>query len=295
MRSLNILFLLFFALMCFGCGDDDTEKPQEAPIIQTLLTQLEYPKGLWIGGGKVYFTEASGRAGHGGRDALSEYDIAAKTKAILKDPLVCTEGVVVTGDGGVYLTSWIGTKPGDAGRVSYFNAALGTEEEIAVLNIAAVDMLIETTGDIYVIGSSETPAAPSLYMLPAGEYGSPRVVHEALGKTLSLAKIGDVLYYSEDGGSINRFVGSVFEAFVDRDAESMSVSSTYLYYADLAGGTIGRIAISTKADETLAKNLHSPSAVRWDAASAKLYFLEAGTAAAQYKDGTLKVITGIHE
>jgi hypothetical protein len=40
----------------------------------------------------------------------------------------------------------------------------------------------------------------------------------------------------------------------------------------------------------MAINFGQVTAVRYDAASGKLYFLGAGTAAAQYKDGTLNVI-----
>jgi hypothetical protein len=40
-------------------------------------------------------------------------------------------------------------------------------------------------------------------------------------------------------------------------------------------------------------HLHSPTAVRWVASSKKLYILDAGTDANQFKDGTLKVVTGL--
>lgn len=294
MKVLYVSLLISFALLCFGCGKDSTEKPEEPPVIKTLLTHLEYPKGLWVMGGKAYFTEANGRAGYGGKNTLNVYDPIKNTKTLLRDGLICTEGVVVTNDTTVHLTSWLGSVPGDTGEVSFYNRGTHLEEREAALAIASVDMFIESNDDIYVIGSSLTPAAKSVYRLPAGDYANPQVIHESLGKTLSLTKAGDILYYSEDGGSIKRFVGGTFEPFVNKDVESMSVSSTYLFYADLAGGKIGKINISSKADETIATNLHSPTAVRWDAAASKLYFLEAGTSGNGYKDGTLRVITGIH-
>jgi len=294
MKLLYVFLLISFALLCFGCGKDSTEKPEEPPVIKTLLTQLEYPKGLWVKGDKAYFTEANGRAGYGGKNALNEYDLATNTKTILKDPIICTEGVVVTENGNIYLTSWLGAKPGDAGEVSYYDPLDRFEISIVTLAIASIDMFIDSDDTIYVIGSSVTPGAKSVYRLPAGDYANPQVIHESLGTTLSLTKAGDILYYSEDGGSIKRFVGGTFELFVNKDVESMSASSTYLFYADLAGGKIGKINISSKADETIATNLHSPTAVRWDAAASKLYFLEAGTSGNGYKDGTLRVITGIH-
>lgn len=294
MKVLYVSLLVSFALLCFDCGKDSTEKPEEPPVIKTLLTHLEYPKGLWVKGGKAYFTEANGRAGYGGKNTLNVFNPATNTKTILKDTITCTEGVVVTENGNIYLTSWRGAKPGDTGEVSYYDPLDRFELSIVTLAIASVDMFIESNDDIYVIGSSVTPAAKSVYRLPAGEYANPQVIHESLGKTLSLTKAGDILYYSEDGGSIKRFVGGTFELFVNKDVESMSVSSTYLFYADLVGGKIGKINISSKADETIATNLHSPTAVRWDAAASKLYFLEAGTSGNGYKDGTLRVITGIH-
>ena len=296
MSKLCFAVLLVFVFLCLGCGKDDTEKPEEPPIIQTLCEgcPFEYPKGLWIMGGKVYITEASGRHGYGGRDALSVYDPIKNTKTLLRDTLICTEGVVVTNDTTIYLTSWLGNPVGDEGKVSFYNRATHTEVDTVNLAIASVDMFIETNDDIYVIGSSETQGANSVYRLPAGEYANPQVIHESLGKTRSLTKSGNVLYYSEDGGGIKRFVGGTPELFADKDVASLSVSSTYLFYADLAGGKIGKINISTKADETIATGLHSPIAVRWVEAESKLYFLEAGTSGQQYKDGRLRVITGIH-
>jgi hypothetical protein len=288
-----ILLLTCFALLSFGCGKDDNETPPEPVVIKTLLTQLEYPKGLWIQGNKVYFTEANGRAGYGGKNALNMYDVAARTRAVLLDTIVCTEGVVVTAGGNAYMTSWRGTKPGDEGEVSFYDWTQAREAHVANLDIASVDMFIDSNDDIYIIGSSETPAAPSMYRLPVGSYTTPQVIHESLGKTLCLTKSDDTIYYSEDGGSINRFVGGNFESFVNKHVESMSTSTQYLFYADLSGGKIGMINISTKADETIASNLHSPTAVRWDASTGSLYFLEAGTSAQNYKDGALKVITGI--
>ena len=294
MSKLYLAVLPALVFLCLGCGKDDTEKPEEPTVIKTLLTHLEYPKGLWVKGGKAYFTEANGSHDYGGKNSLNVYDSAANTKTILKDTIICTEGVVVTEMGHIYMTSWRGAKPGDEGEVSFYDPQDRFEISIVNLAIASVDMFIESNDDIYVIGSSETPGAKSVYRLPAGEYANPQVIHDSLGTTLSLTKAGDILYYSEDGGSIKRFVGGTFELFVNKDVESMSASSTYLFYADLAGGKIGKINISSKADETIATNLHSPTAVRWDAAASKLYFLEAGTSGNGYKDGTLRVITGIH-
>jgi hypothetical protein len=69
----------------------------------------------------------------------------------------------------------------------------------------------------------------------------------------------------------------------------MSLSPRYLYYADYFAGTIGRISLNTKADETLRSGLHSPKSVRFDGATGNLYFVEFGSEAKLYKDGTLQV------
>jgi hypothetical protein len=294
MSKLSLAVLLVFVFLCLGCGEDSTEKPEEPPVIQTLWEHLEYPKGLWIMGGKVYFTEASGRRGYGGKDALSVYDPIKNTKTLLRDTLICTEGVVVTNDTTVYLTSWLGNMQGDSGEVSLYNRDTRKEDHIADLDMASVDMFIDSGDTIYIIGSSVTPSVASMYRLSPGHYANPQVIHESLGKTRSLTKSGSILYYSEEGGGIKRFVGGTLELFVNKDVWSISVSSVYLFYADLPGGKIGKINISTKAEETIATGLHSPIAVRWVEAESKLYFLEAGTSVQQYKDGRLRAITGIH-
>jgi hypothetical protein len=293
MKKRYVAVLLSVVFLCLGCGKESTEKPEEPPVIKTLLSNLEYPKGLWVEGGKVYFTEASGRAGYGGKNALSVYDPVSNMRAVLLDTIVCTEGVVVTDEGNIYMTSWIGSVPGDDGEVSYDDPLHRTELVIVRLAIACVDMFIDTNDDIWVIGSSETPDANSVYRLPVADYTNPEVIYHDLGKAQCLGKSGDNFYWSDEA-LIRRFFGQVEQEFATRGVESMSLSSTYLFYADRSAGRIGKIRISPKADEAIATGLHSPIAVRWDAVGQKLYFLEAGTSAQQYKDGTLKVITGIH-
>jgi hypothetical protein len=70
---------------------------------------------------------------------------------------------------------------------------------------------------------------------------------------------------------------------------SLTWDGTYLYTGEL-DGTLSRRNLTTGAVRTMAINFGQVTAVRYDAASGKLYFLGAGTAAAQYKDGTLNVI-----
>lgn len=44
----------------------------------------------------------------------------------------------------------------------------------------------------------------------------------------------------------------------------------------------------------LVSGLHCPIVIPWVASGKKLYILDAGTNANQFKDGTLKVVTGLH-
>lgn len=293
MRSAWIMIVPCFLLLFVGCAKHTTAPDETKLTTRTLLTGLEYPKGLWLWHGKVYFTEANGRNTiYGGKNAVSVYDPDHYSRTVLRDPIVNSEAVVVDGDGTVYLGSWHGSVPGNSGAMSVLDSLTHVETQVVALDIAVVDMFIGTNDDIYVIGSSDDPLANSVYKLPVGNYASPIVLHQSLGRTLSLSLYGSILYYS-DLYTIYRFVGGTFEIFGGKGVESMSVSTSDLFYAEQAEGRIGRFNISTKADQILLTGLHEPTAVRWDATHRMLYVLEAGTDANQYKDGTLKVVTGI--
>ena len=293
MRRLSALVLVLSIPLCFGCTTSSTTSPKEELAITTLLTGLEYPTGLWVKDGLVYFTETNGRnTVYGGKVALSVFDTRSHVKALIKDNPVNSDAVVMDSDGDVYLASWHGAIPGDFGKVSYVDTTMKTETHIADIAIAAVDMYVDAGDNLTVIGSSDNPAAQSVISLP-NPTRTPQMIHEALGRATCLAFSGSTLYYSDDA-RIRRFApGNIFELFASKGVRSMSFSSKYLFYADYAGGTIGRIALSGRSDGTLASGLNAPIAVRWDGASGKLYFLEAGTSAGEFKDGTLKVMTGI--
>lgn len=294
MRKLFALVLLLSVPLCFGCsGKDDTTGPKEELAITTLLTGLERPTGMWIKNGKVYFTETNGRnTTYGGKVALSVFDTGSNVKRLLVNNPVNSDAVVMDGDGDIFLASWHGDSIGDFGKVSSVDTTTKTETHVADIEIAAIDMYVDGRDNLTVIGRSDNATAKSILLLPSPLH-RPVEIHESLGRATCLGFSGSVLYYS-DGASIKRFAaGNIFELFVSKGVRSMSVSPRYLFYADLAGGRIGRITFSNKADGTLAAGLKDPIAVRWDGASGKLYFLEAGTAAGEFKDGTLRVITGI--
>ncbi|MBN1504704.1 MAG: hypothetical protein JW952_06575 [Candidatus Eisenbacteria bacterium] len=296
MKKLYVLAFLSLLILTFGCGDDDgPSKPKTQPTMQvdTLLTGLEYPTGLWVKDGKVYFTETAGRnTGFGGKIALTVYDVGSGDTTLLADDPVNSDAVVVASDGMIYLTSYLNSIPGDQGKVSAVDPATKTETHVVDIAIAACDMFIEPDDDIYIIGSSDTPGANSIYLLSAGAYTSPSVLHTGLGRTRCISKSGATLYYA-DIASIWYWSGSKFVNFADKGIISMSFSSKYLFYSDHLGGTVGAIDLSTKADVTLCSGLNYPLSVRWDDADGKLYFVECGSVANQFKDGTLKVVTGI--
>ncbi|MGD1048363.1 MAG: hypothetical protein ABR899_06375, partial [Candidatus Krumholzibacteriaceae bacterium] len=79
-----------------------------------------------------------------------------------------------------------------------------------------------------------------------------------------------------------------------KSVESLSATPLWVYYADTESGTVARINVSSRKTEVLVGHLNSPTAVRWDATNKKLYILDAGTDANQFKDGTLKVVTGLN-
>jgi hypothetical protein len=285
--------LLVSAVVCPGCGKDETTTTKEQLAVTTLLTGLEYPTGLWVKSGRVYFTETNGRnTAFGGKVALSVFDTGTSAKELILNDPANSDAVVMDSDGDLYLTSWHGSIPGDFGKVSVVDTATKAETNVTDLEIASVDMFMDVNDDIFVIGSSDNPSAKSVYRLPNGSYASPEVVHQSLGRTRCMSIYNTNFYYSDDA-KIRRFVGGIFEDFAARSVRSMTFSSTNLYYADYAGGKIGEINLSSNANRTLYSGLQSPTAVRWDPEHRKLYFLEAGTEAGEFKDGTLKVITGL--
>ncbi|HVO77095.1 MAG TPA: hypothetical protein VMT60_03835 [Candidatus Bathyarchaeia archaeon] len=289
-----LLCALLVSMWIFsGCSSNTG--PGENVKITTLLTGLEYPKGLWIAGGKVYFTETAGRnTTYGGKVALSTYDIATGATALIIDNPANSDAVVVTASGTMYLTSWHGAIPGDFGKVSSVDPVTHVESQVTDLQIASTDMFLKANEDILVIGESNTVDANSMYLLPSGNYGNATVLHRGLGIAKCLTGAGGVIYYSDDY-DVKRWVSiSTLESFFPgKSVESISATSAWLYYADTERGTVARIDVGSRRVEMLADRLNGPTAIRWVDSSKKLYLLEAGTDVNHYKDGTLKVITGL--
>jgi outer membrane protein assembly factor BamB len=280
---------------CIDVNLDSSKYHQETTSykVSTLLTNLEYPKGLWVKGDNVFLTETSGRNTiYGGKICLEKYDVLSGQKTVLVNHPNCSDAVVVANDNRIYLTSYTSSFPGENGSVSVVDPTTNTETHLLNIQIASWDMFIDSNDNIMIIGSSDLPSAKSIYLLPAEHYTNPSVLKTGLGRTWCISKSGTYTYFS-DQHAIRRFNGTsgATETFMNKPVMSISFSSKYLFYADYFAGTVGRIDLNTKSDETLVSSLNGPINARYDESSNKLYFLEVGTQGGEFKDGTLKVIT----
>ena len=263
--------------------------------VQTLQSNLQYPLGLWVNNGGIYFTEtADHNTSFGGRRRLSRVvQDGGALETLIENP-VNSDAVVVTNNGNVYLASYVGTSPGESGRVSVatFDIEAGwVQTPLATVGVAAQDMFLDANETITLIGSSDSPTAGSLYTLFAGAYDSPAAFRTGLGRAWSVTEAAGVLYYSIlDRGEVHRVSeGGDPVVFSGRQVTTMTSDGTYLYYGDL-GGTLRRRNLDTGAEETLFSGPGHINAARYDAATQTLYFLRSGTVAAQYKDGSLNSI-----
>jgi hypothetical protein len=259
--------------------------------VQTLQTGLQYPTALWISNGSVYVTEtADHNTVFGGRRRLSRYVITAGLFQTLIDNPVNSDAVVANANGDIYLSSYVGTIPGNSGKVSHaaFDVDLGwVETPVTDVAIATRDMFLDANGDIYLIGSSDDAGANSLYRLPAGNYASPEVLATGLGRTGGLTLLNGDIYYSLITGSVRIISdGANQEVFPGGNPLSLATDGTFLFSGDL-NGSVSRRNLSTGAVETLFSGPGHINAVRYDPDEQFLYFLRSGTAAAQYTDGSL--------
>jgi len=285
------MVMLVFSVEVSHASRLDGQTPTSSAIL-TLLTGLEYPKGLWVEDGKVWLTETAGRnTAFGGKVCLDQYDVATGRKTVLVNNPRASDAVVVASNNRIYLTSYVGRTPGESGIVTTVDPVTNTETLLINIEIASEDMFIDENDNIFIIGLSDRADAKSIYLLPSGSYLTPTVLKTGLGRAFCISKHGEYVYFS-DLTSIKRFKypSGTVETFMAKRVMSMSFSSEYLYYADYSRGIVGRINIQTKVDEVLASGLNNPIAVRYDGSSGNLYFLEAGTDAGKYKDGALKVI-----
>jgi hypothetical protein len=274
--------------------------------IATLQSELEYPKGLWIKNGYIYITETRGRntTFSDGRVSLLRIPVGGSEADVLLNNPVNSDAVVVADDGKIYLTSYHTTIPGENGDVSvveFFEGEGWQESHLLDLEIAAIDMFMDSDENIYVIGSSDGPAAKSLYRLPVYNYVTEaNVLESGLGRTQALTRIGSTFYYAHFvEPEVRTLPGD--EVFIDNaTVYSLTSDGTYLYYAEVLydGPTfvdswIRRKHLATGAVETIADLAAEVTAVRFDAETGTLFFLEGGTQGNEFRDGALKSIAGL--
>jgi len=261
------------------------------PVV-SLVADLEFPESIWVKGPYVYILENAGRDTiYGGKICLDRYDVIAGENTVLVNNSQNSRTVAVASDGKIYLAAYVRIMPGENGSVSVVDPKTNTETPLLHIEIAATDIFIDSNDDILVIGSSRKADAKSIYLLRAGDYTHPRVLKEGLGVVWCVSKMGNYVYFS-DQAAVKRFdiSGGLTETFLNKPVMSIAFSSEYLYYADYFQGTIGRVGLTTRNDETILSGLNGPMCVRYDDSSGWLYFTESGTNANHYKDGALKVL-----
>jgi hypothetical protein len=256
----------------------------------TLLSNLNYPTGLWVKDNLVYYSETAARnTSFGGALRVSSYDVQTKQTSVIIDNPMNSDAIVVASDGRIYLGSYKNTSPGSSGDVSVVDPITHVETEVVHLAVAVEDMYIDDSDDIYVIGPNDS--GNSLYLLPAGHYASPVLLESNLGRAWSLTKDGADLYFSRiTSGPIEKISNDVITPWGPAARNGLSTSDTFLYYLDVISNTMGRVDLATGTNaEVLCTGLNAPNNLRYARATKSLFFVEAGTEANHYKDGTLQL------
>jgi hypothetical protein len=280
---------------CSGGADAGTANVCPAPTTGVLISDLEYPTGLWVKGTKVYIAECPvGNTSFSGRDRLSVYDTSTKVRTtLLEDPPDCG-AVAVAGDDKI----WLGTRlvtniDGDSGHISVLDPT--TLQVVQSISVAiAVSDLFPDGDDVYVAGLSDTADAKNIYVVHAGVAVPFR---QGLGWVSAITKVGSTLYYSIFGGAhpvgTSRFVGNTgdVEMFSTSGRQALTSSPAQIFFADLLSNVIGSVDQQTKqATGTPLTGLNGPFNVRYDVPSGLLFFVESGTVAGKYLDGRLQAV-----
>ncbi|MBI3500941.1 MAG: T9SS type A sorting domain-containing protein [Bacteroidetes bacterium] len=281
----KIYLFILPTLICFK---------MQAQLPVTLLTNLEYPKALWIQGGNVYLTETAGRNTiYGGKISLDRYRISNGQKTVMVNNPENSDALVSASDGKVYLSSYQNSIPGQYGKFSVVDTGTFVETHLMDIAIASDDMFIEANDNISIAGMSDLSSANSIYYLTAGNYTSAAILQNGLGRVWCISKKGSDTYFSDLHTTYYFGPNGIIHTFMNKSVISITFSSNYLFYADYFSGTVGRVNLQTMADQILLSGLNAPINVRYDAGTNSLFFLESGTDGAQYKDGTLKVLRNV--
>lgn len=284
-------YLLFLLLSLGGCSEDSSG-PSRTWTADTLQTGLEYPQGLWVTGDAVYLTQTASRnTTFGGKLQLDKYVLSTGAFGLLVDHPANSDHVVVTDDGNIYLASYLTSLPGDVGAVSVVDGTTLVETPITGLEIAVTDMTLVPSGDIYIVGASDTPAAASVYRLSANDYADTTVIKRGLGRSSAMARNGPQTFFADLAG-IKRLdaAGNVTPVLARAGITSLAVAGEFLYFADLFKGEIGRVRLTGGETETVMEGLDLPQTIRYDPGSNSLYWLSSGTVGNEFKDGILGAI-----
>ena len=227
MKNIYIFFLLLFSLGA------------KAQIPVTLLTNLEYPKSLWVKGNNIYLTETSGRnTSYGGKICLDQYRISSGQKTLIVNNPENSDAVVVASDGKVYLSSYQSSIPGQYGKVSVVDTVTYTETHLMDIAIASDDMFIEANDNISIVGMSDLSNANSIYYLTAGNYTSPSILQTGLGRVWCISKRDSNTFFSDLTTTYYFGPNGVIHYFMSKSVIAITFSANYLFYVDYFGGTL---------------------------------------------------------
>lgn len=273
------------------------QNPSTGMKIETLVDNLEYPSALFLRNNKLFYTEAAAmNTQFGGRTTINYYDLQTSQVTLLTDRPMNFNSMVVIGEN-IYLSLWGGQIPGDFGRMSIFNITGREETPFMNLAIAPVDMSLDSENNIYLLGTSDTQTAKSLYKFPVGNYKSPVILLEGLGRTTSILSENGDLFYS-DGSTIWKMTNSSKTEVYKETRNGNYISSfvftdKYLYYSDVLNSRIYQVNKQTLDLGILFDTIPYPDKMILDSENKLLYVISHGTEANNFKDGKVFRITNI--
>ncbi len=253
-----------------------------------LSDNLEFPKGMFVDGNRVYFTETAGRnTSYGGRVRLSYYDLDLETTNTVTNNPINSDAIVVASSGMIYLASYAGSSVGDLGRISRVDPATGLETPITDVAIAPADMWIDGDDNLTLLGQSDDPSAQSMWYFPALDFLDATVTQTGLGRVWCLGHDGTDTYYSDHDAIYRIGSNGTPEMILEDSFMSISLSDTHMFYADYFSGEVGVIDLRTMQNSVLVSELDTPNQIRYDSTSQRIFVVVAGTNGGFYRDGAL--------
>lgn len=302
-----------------GVGEESAVATPDAQPIETcdwvkegpqrelvFATDLEYPKGLWITGCRIYFTETAGRnSGTRGKVSLGMYDLVTRERRVLVDNPRNCDAIAADGSGRVFLAS---PDVENTTSVTVVEPTTLVESPVASVPIQVVGLAMSKTGDLFLTGNDTPavgPSARSLFRLPVGRYGEPALLASGLGLPRCMAELDGNVYVASTltgtpesfgltrvspDGAKTRLVSTGW------GTNSMSLSRKWLYGAD-DGGIWRERLTELRSPEVLPTSVPPKTAVavRYEAALNVLVYLDRGTPTSdgKYQSGALRMLTRV--